>query len=44
MVELFMESMIDEEPEAKQKYLEKLKRIRGGKFIRVNNLAERYKL
>jgi len=41
-VELFMRSMIEEEPEAKKGYLEKLDKIRGGKFIRVANFAERY--
>lgn len=43
-IQLFMESMIEQEPEAKKKYLEKLNRIRNGKFIKVNNFAERYGL
>lgn len=43
-IQLFMESMIEQEPEAKRKYLEKLNRIRNGKFIKVNNFAERYGL
>lgn len=43
-VEMFMESMIEEEPEAKQEYLQKLERIRKGKFIRVDNFANRYGL
>jgi len=43
-VEMFMESMIEEEPEAKQEYLEKLERIRKGKFIRVKSFAERYEI
>jgi hypothetical protein len=43
-VELFMESMVEEEPDAKQEYLKKLERIRKGKFIRVDNFAERYGL
>ena len=43
-VEMFMESMIEEEPEAKQEYLRKLERIRKGKFIRVSNFANRYGL
>lgn len=43
-VELFMESVMEEEPEAKKEYLEKLDRIRKGRFIRVKNLAERYGL
>ncbi|MBI2564977.1 hypothetical protein HYV79_03235 [Candidatus Woesearchaeota archaeon] len=41
-VELFMESMVEEEPEAKQEYLQKLERIRKGKFMRVDNFASRY--
>ena len=43
-IELFMESMIEEEPEAKKEYLEKLERIRSGKFIRVKSFAEHYEL
>jgi len=43
-VELFMESMIEEEPEAKQEYLKKLERIRKGKFIRIDNFASRYEI
>ncbi len=43
-VEMFMESMTEEEPEAKQEYLQKLERIRKGKFIRVDNFADRYGL
>jgi len=43
-VQFFMQSMIEKEPEAKKEYLEKLERIRKGKFIRVNNFAERYGL
>lgn len=41
-IELFMESYI--EPEAKKEYLEKLERVRKGKFIRVKSFAERYGL
>ena len=43
-VELFMESMIEEEPEAKREYLEKLDRIRKGKFLKISNFAEKYGL
>ncbi|MBU1975957.1 MAG: hypothetical protein KKG59_06140 [Nanoarchaeota archaeon] len=42
-VEIFMQSVIAEEPKAKKEYLDKLERIRKGKFIKVNSLAERYK-
>tara|TARA_Y100000310_G_C20241697_1_gene604969 strand:+ start:262 stop:384 length:123 start_codon:yes stop_codon:yes gene_type:complete len=31
-----------EEPEAKKEYLEKLERVRKGKFIHVRNFSERY--
>jgi len=43
-IDLFMESQIEEKPEAKKEYLEKLERIRKGKFIRVKSFAERYGL
>jgi antitoxin component of RelBE/YafQ-DinJ toxin-antitoxin module len=43
-IEMFMESMVEEEPKAKQEYLEKLNRIRQGKFIRVKSIADRYGL
>jgi len=43
-VEFFMESMVEEEPEAKEEYLRKLDRIRKLKFIPVKNFAERYVL
>ncbi len=43
-IEMFMESMVEEEPEAKQEYLEKLNRIRQGKFIRVKSISDRYGL
>lgn len=43
-VELFMRSIIEEDPKAKQEYLQKLDRIRKGRFIRVTNFAERYGL
>jgi len=43
-VELFMESMIEQEPEAKREYLEKINKIRKGKFIKIGNFAEKYDL
>ena len=43
-IELFMRSIIEEEPEAKKEYLKKIERIRKGKFLRVDNFAERYGL
>ena len=41
-VEMFMESMIEEEPEAKQEYLKKLERIRKGKFVRIKSMADEF--
>lgn len=43
-VEMFMESMVEHDPEAKKKYLEKLDRIRKGRFVNVGSFAERYGL
>ena len=43
-VEIFMESQMEDEPKAKKEYLEKLERLRKGRFISVNNFAERYGL
>ena len=43
-IELFMESQIENEPEAKREYLEKLDRMRKGKFVSVKNFAEKYGL
>ena len=43
-VEMFMESMIEYDPQAKKEYLEKLDRIRKGKFVSVSNFAEIYGL
>ena len=43
-IEFFMQSMVEEDPKAKEEYLEKLDRIRKGKFIHVKNFGERYGL
>jgi len=43
-VEMFMESLVEKDPEAKREYLEKLERIRKGKFVNVSNFADRYDL
>jgi len=43
-VEFMMQSIVEEEPEVRKEYLEKLDRIRAGKFIRVKNFADRYGL
>ena len=43
-VQLFMQSQVVDEPEAKREYLEKLQRIRKGKFIAVKSFAQRYDL
>ncbi len=41
-VEFFMESVIENDPEVRKEYLEKLERIRKGKFIQIKNFEERY--
>jgi antitoxin component of RelBE/YafQ-DinJ toxin-antitoxin module len=43
-IELFMESMIKDEPEPKKEYVAKLEKIRKGKFVPVKSFADRYKL
>lgn len=43
-VQIFMESQMEEEPEAKREYLQRLERIRKGKFVKVENFAKRYSL
>lgn len=43
-IQLFMEAQVAEKPQARKEYLEKLERIRKGKFIRVGSLAKRYGL
>ncbi|MDP2750805.1 MAG: hypothetical protein Q8O89_08295 [Nanoarchaeota archaeon] len=46
-VEMFMGSMVEEEPEAKRAYLEKLERIRQQKDIHIGSLGDlkkRYKM
>ena len=46
-VELFMESLIEEEPEAKEEYLKKLDRIRKQRTIHIGgleNFKKRYGL
>lgn len=41
-IELFMASVIEEDPEVRKGYLERLAWIRKGKFVRVENFADRY--
>ncbi|MEK6969972.1 MAG: hypothetical protein AABW48_06095 [Nanoarchaeota archaeon] len=43
-IELFMGSMVENDPEAKKEYLAKLARIRKGNFVNAPNFAERYNL
>jgi antitoxin component of RelBE/YafQ-DinJ toxin-antitoxin module len=43
-VEFFMKSMVEEEPKVKQEYVEKLEKIRKGKFMKVDNFAKKYGL
>ncbi len=39
-IDMFMENFISKEPEAKKEYLEKLEKIRKGKFHKFNNISE----
>lgn len=43
-VEFFMRSMVEKEPELREEYVKKIERIRKGRFIRVENFAEKYGL
>lgn len=43
-IELFMRSIIEEEPEPKKEYVKKLERIRKDKFISVKNFEKNYGL
>lgn len=43
-IDFFMESVIGKESEASIEYLERLEKIRKGKFIRVKDFAEHYGL
>ena len=43
-IEMFMKSRVDDKEEVREEYLQKLEEIRRGKFIRVDNFAERYGL
>ncbi|MFH1174426.1 MAG: hypothetical protein V1725_04790 [archaeon] len=43
-VQMFMESVVTEEPKVREEYLKKLEQIKKGKFIRVKSFAERYEL
>lgn len=41
-IELFMKAFIENSPQTKQEYLDKLDRIRKGKFVKVNSLTKKY--
>ena len=43
-IEMFMKSRVDDREEVREEYLQKLEEIRRGKFIRVDDFAERYGL
>jgi len=43
-IEMFMRSRVDDKEDVREEYLQKLEEIRKGKFIRVDNFAERYGL
>lgn len=43
-VEMFMRTYVEAEPKARREYLEKLERIRKGKFVKVDDFGQRYGL
>lgn len=43
-VDTFIKSQVEEKPKVRKEYLEKLERIRKGKFIRVDSFSKRYGL
>ena len=43
-IELFIESQLETEPKARKEYLEKLERLRKGRFITIKSFADRYGL
>jgi len=43
-IELFMASQVEKNREVRAEYLERLERIRKGKFISVKSFSERYGL
>lgn len=43
-VEFFMQSIAEKEPNVKKAYLQKLERIRKGKFVKVDDFAGHYGL
>jgi len=43
-IELFMESVVEEDPEARNEYLKKLENIRKGRFLKVRNFSDHYGL
>jgi antitoxin component of RelBE/YafQ-DinJ toxin-antitoxin module len=43
-IDMFIKSFVEEEPKARAEYLEKLRKIRSGKFIKVENFGKRYGL
>lgn len=43
-IEIFMRAQIEDEPEAKKEYLDKLEKIRKGKFIKVSDIDKEFGL
>ena len=42
-IDTFMRSQVEEEPKVRKEYLEKLERIRKGKFVKISgSLMDRY--
>jgi hypothetical protein len=42
-VETFMRSQTEEEPKIRKEYLQRLDIIRKGRFLKVDNFAQKYK-
>ena len=43
-VDMFIKTRVEKEPKMRKEYLDKLERIRKGKFIRVDSFSKRYGL
>jgi hypothetical protein len=43
-VTLFMRSQLEEEPKAREEFLERIEKTRQGRFIRVEDFGKRYGL
>lgn len=43
-IDMFIRTQVEKEPKVRKEYLEKLDKIRKGKFIRVDSFSKRYGL